>query len=283
MTTDTQTMAEAHPTRAAGTAPPYVEAIIKYPERAAEGGNISGNKEFTFGLEDHRMRIHNARLVEASLDAEGFALLKRPTDIDLTSREDTEARWHPLACDMVRDLTGARDVFALLGILRGGEEDLGGGPALMAHVDFNGDTLRSWVARLAPPDRADALKGRRLVNINLWTPVRPVENMPLGVCDATSVRPGDFMNVSFGKPETRETDTFAGAIQSGGFVLGFNPDHRWWYYPHMQPDEVLAFRLHDTGDPSMRMTAHTAFEDPTSEPGAPKRMSYELRTIAVLD
>src|SRR4051812_36781409 len=41
---------------------PYVEAVIKYPERAAEGGNISGNKEFTFELEDHRMRIANARL-----------------------------------------------------------------------------------------------------------------------------------------------------------------------------------------------------------------------------
>lgn len=275
MTTDTQ--------ERPATAPTFVEAVIKYPEPAAEGGNISGNKEFTFGLEDHRMRISNARLMNASLDVEGFALLKRPTDFDLTSAEEAQGRWHPLACQMVRELTGARDVFALLGILRGGEEDLGGGPAFMAHVDFNGDTLRSWVSKLAPADRAAELSRRRLVNINLWTPVRPVENMPLGVCDATSVQPGDFMRVSFGKPETRESDSFAGGFQSGGFVLGYNADHRWYYYPGMQPDEVLAFRLHDTGDPSLRMTAHTAFEDPTSKPGSPKRMSYELRTIAVLD
>ena len=50
-----------------------------------------------------------------------------------------------------------------------------------------------------------------------------------------------------------------------------------------QPDEVLDFRLFDTGDPDSRMTAHTAFEDPTSSPGSPPRESFELRTLAILD
>lgn len=260
---------------------PYVDTVIKYPERAAEGGNISGNKEFTFDLEDHRVRVSNARLRSIAFEREGFALLHRTTDIDFADPAEVQSRWHPQARQLVGGLTGSKHVFPFLGILRGGPEDLGGGPAFMAHVDFNADTLRDWVAKLSP-DQPE-LARRRLVNINLWTPIRPVENMPLGVCDATSVEPGDFLNVSFGKPETRDTDEFAGGFQSGGFVLAHNPNHRWFYYPHMQPDEVLAFRLHDTGDPGLRMTAHTAFEDPTALPGSPKRMSYELRTIAVLD
>lgn len=260
---------------------PYVDAIIKYPERAAEGGNISGNKEFTFELEDHRVRVRNARLESPAFGVEGFALLHRTTDIDFADPADVERRWHPQARQLVSQLTGAEHVFPFLGILRGGEEDLGGGPAFMAHVDFNGDTLRDWVGKLSP-DRPE-LARRRLVNVNLWTPIRPVENMPLGVCDASSVEARDFLRVSFGKPETRDTDEFRGGFESGGFVLAHNPNHRWFYYPHMQPDEVLAFRLHDTGDPSLHMTAHTAFEDPTARPGSPKRMSYELRTIAVLD
>jgi len=258
-----------------------VDAIIKYPERAAEGGNISGNKEFTFELEDHSMRIRNARLESPSFDKEGFALLHRTTDIDFAEPADVESRWHPQARQLVRQLTGAREVFPFLGILRGGEDELGGGPAFMAHVDFDTATLRSWVAKLSPEQ--PELAQKRLININLWTPVRPVENMPLGVCDASSVEPGDFLRVTFGKPETRQADEFAGGFDSGGFVLAYNPNHRWFYYPHMQPDEVLAFRLHDTADPRLRMTAHTAFEDPTARPGSPKRMSYELRTIAVLD
>ncbi len=263
-------------------APPYVEAIIKYPERAADGGRIWGNQDFDFALEDHRMRISNARLEARSFDACGFTLLERTTDIDFTDETDVERRWHPQVRRLIEQLTGAQEVFPLLGILRGGEEELGGGPAFMAHVDFDADTLRTWVRRLAP-ERGEELARRRLVNINLWTPVRPVENMPLAVCDASSVAPGDFLKVSFGKPETRESDDFAGGFDSGGFVLAHSPAHRWFYYPDMQPSEVLAFRLHDTEDPSLRMTAHTAFEDPTSRPGSPKRTSYEIRTIAVLD
>lgn len=262
--------------------PAYVDAIIKYPERAAEGGRIWGNQDFNFALEDHRMRIRNARLETISFGTHGFTLLNRPTDIDFTDAQEIERRWHPLARQLVREMTGAKDVFAFLGILRGGEDAGGGGPALMAHVDFTSDSMRAWVARLAP-ERSDELSAKRLVNINLWTPVRPVENMPLGICDASSVKPTDFMKVSFGKPETRETDEFAGGFDSSGFVIAYNPNHRWFYYPNMQPDEVLAFRLHDTDDASLRMTAHTAFEDPTSRPGSPKRLSYEIRTIAVLD
>lgn len=266
---------------AAAMSPPFVESVIKYPERAAEGGRISGNKEFTFELEDHRMRIGNARLEARSFDSCGFALLSRTGGIDFADEGDVQRRWHPQARRLVAELLGAEEVFPFLGILRGGEEDLGGGPALMAHVDFNADTLRDWVTRLGG-DRGEALARRRLVNVNLWTPIRPVENSPLAVCDASSIERSDFMNVKFGKPETFETDTFRGGFESGGFVLGFNAAHRWFYYPDMQPDEVLAFRLCDTDDPDLHMTAHTAFEDPTSRPGSPKRMSYELRTIAVM-
>lgn len=262
--------------------PAYVEAVIKYPDRSAEGGRISGNKEFTFELEDHRMRIGNARLESPSFDTRGFALLRRTTDIDFANEDEVQKHWHPQARKLVTQLTGAQAVFPFLGILRGGEEDLGGGPALMAHVDFNADTLRHWVSTLAG-DRAKEFAGRRLINVNLWTPIRPVENSPLAVCDASSVEQGDFMNTSFGKPETIETDEFRGGFDSGGFVLGFNPNHRWFYYPNMQPHEVLAFRLCDTADADLHMTAHTAFDDPTSRPGSPKRMSYELRTIAVMD
>jgi len=261
--------------------PAYVEAVIKYPERSAEGGRISGNKEFTFELEDHRMRIGNARLQSSSFETCGFALLHRTTDIDFTDESEIQRSWHPQARRLVAELTGAEEVFPFLGILRGGEDELGGGPALMAHVDFNAGSLRDWIGRLAG-DRGKEFAGRRLVNVNLWTPTRLVENSPLGVCDASSIDRSDFMNVKFGKEETIETDAFRAGFDSGGFVLGFNPRHRWFYYPNMQPDEVLAFRLCDTADADLRMTAHTAFDDPTSRPGSPKRMSYEIRTIAVM-
>ena len=69
----------------------------------------------------------------------------------------------------------------------------------------------------------------------------------------------------------------------GGLNMAYNPKHEWYYYPQMQPDEALVFRLFDTADPDWHMSGHTAIVDPTSRPGAPKRESFEVRTIAIFD
>jgi hypothetical protein len=254
-----------------------VDSVIRYSDRTAEGGYIKANGDYSFGMEDHARRIHNARLEKIDFGTHGFTLLKHRTDVNFADPADVASRYHPQACQLVRELTGASEVFAFLGILRGGEAKAGGGPALSAHVDFNATSLRGWVSRLAP-DRAEQLLRKRLVNINLWRGTRPIENMPLAVCDARSVEKADFMNVRFGGGETA-----AMAESAGGFNLAFNPNHRWYYYPDMQPDEVLAFRLFDTGEPDWRMTAHTSFVDPTSVPDSPPRESFEIRTLAVFD
>jgi hypothetical protein len=164
-----------------------------------------------------------------------------------------------------------------LGTLRGGKSVAAGGPALSAHVDFTEAGIHGWIERLLP-DRAKELKKKRLLNINLWRPLKPVENMPLAVCDKSSVERSDFLRVNYGSTVNGNV-----VINGGGLNTAYNPKHRWYYYPQMQPDEVLVFALFDTGDPDWHMTAHTAFEDSTSSPNSPKRISYEVRTIAVFN
>lgn len=255
----------------------YVDSFIRYSDRSADGGFIRGNNDYSFGMEDHPVRIHNARLAPIDFATHGFTLVRHPTDINFSDPEDVRSRYHPQVCRLVQELTGAREVFAFMGILRGGEQQLGGGPALSAHVDFNAAALREWVARLAP-ERAQELQRRRLVNINVWRGINPVHNMPLAVCDARSVQRSDCMTVHLGEPKGPLTGN-----EPGGFNLAYNPNHRWHYYPDMQPDEAIVFRLLDTGDPQWHMTAHSAFIDPTADPESPKRTSFEIRTLAVLD
>lgn len=254
----------------------YVDTFIRYSDRSADGGFIRANGDYSFGMEDHPARVHNARLEAIDFSVHGFTLLKHATDVDFADPEDVQRRYHPEACRLVRELTGAREVFAFLGILRGGEEKLGGGPALSAHVDFNEAALRNWVQRLAP-DRAAEFAGKRLVNVNLWRGVAPVRTSPLAVCDARSVEKGDFMLVRLG-----EAPPPPGPVP-GGLNMAWSPKHRWCYYPDMQQDEVIAFRLFDTGNKDWHMAGHTAIVDPTAAPDAPPRKSYELRTLAVLD
>jgi hypothetical protein len=254
-----------------------VASFIRYSARDADGGYIEGNGVYSFGMEDHPAIVRNARLAETSWKTHGFALLKHSTDVDFADKEDFERRYYPEVSRLVRELTGASEVFVFLGILRGGEDAAGGGPALSAHVDFNEAALRDWVRRLAP-DRSEELAGKRLMNVNVWRGVRPVENMPLAVCDARSVDKGDFMRVALGKPEGGFRDDMP-----AGLNMAYNPKHEWYYFPDMQPDEALAFRLFDTDNPDWKMTGHTAFEDPSSKPDSPKRQSFEVRTIAVLE
>lgn len=254
-----------------------VASFIRYSERAADGGWIEKNGSYSFGMEDHEVVIRNARQCEISFETHGFTLLKHPVDVDFTDMETVKACYYPSVAKLVQELTGASEVIPFLGILRGGADDKGGGPALSAHVDFNGPALYQWIERLVP-DRAAELTGKRLVNINVWRGTIPVQNMPLAVCDARSVDKGDFLQVALGKPE--------GGFREGmpaGLNMAYNPAHQWYYYPNMQPDEALVFRLFDTDDPHWKMSGHTAFVDPTSNPTSPKRESFEVRTIAVFD
>jgi hypothetical protein len=267
----------AKPVSTGGQAPSSIETFVRYSEAAADGGYIEKNGSYSFGMEDHDVVVRNARLAETAFGTHGFALVPHPVEVDFSDRADFEANYYPQVAELVKFLTGADEVLVFLGILRGGEEDLGGGPALSAHVDFNEAALRQWVERVAP-ERVQELAPKRLVNVNVWRGVRPVENMPLAVCDARSVEKKDFKRVALGKPEGEFHDGMP-----AGLNMAYSPGHLWYYFPDMAPDEALAFRLFDTADPDWKMAGHTAIVDPTSKPDSPKRKSFEVRTIAVFD
>ena len=260
---------------------PFVEAIIRYTDRASDGAMLNSQEHdsSTFKLEPHKMRVYNARAhgPKLSFDRNGFTILKHETDIDFRNKADVDARYYPEAASMVRELTGASEVLVFLDVIRSETRGEGAEPAHNAHVDFNEQSIHRWV-KLLRPESADALLKKRLVNINLWRPIKPVERMPLAICDATSVERRDLLNIVIGGRDP--VDGYGGFA---GFNLAYNPEHRWYYYPLMQPGEVMAFRLFDSDASSPHLTAHTAFEDPSSAPNASKRISHEIRTIAVLD
>jgi hypothetical protein len=99
----------------------------------------------------------------------------------------------------------------------------------------------------------------------------PVLASPLAVCDARTLVPGDFVASDL-RYRDRTGETYA---------VTYDPRHRWYYFPKMQRDEVLFLKCFDSAtDGRARFTAHTAFDDPTSPPGAPPRQSIEARTVA---
>lgn len=142
---------------------------------------------------------------------------------------------------------------------------------LLVHSDY---TVKSGPQRVRDilPHEADELLARRVAFYNVWKPLyRRVEELPLAMCDATTHDPGDMLLMDL---KYRER---TGEI----YVMRWSPKHRWVYFPQMEASQALLLKTYDSEtDGRARFMGHTAFEDPTTPPDAPRRESIEVRTMA---
>ncbi|HEX7820447.1 MAG TPA: CmcJ/NvfI family oxidoreductase [Sphingobium sp.] len=239
----------------------------------------------TGDYDPHLVTIHNARTLpaELSLDREGFALLQAPSDFGDFGDEEAIRRYYYQEVErLLRHATGAALVLTFDHNIRNGARAASGNPGIKAPVER---THNDFTARSAP-DRArreltahgldaDAWLAHRFAIINLWRPIgRTVEKSPLALCDAQSVRADDLVATDLVYRDR------VGEIQS----LVFHPDQRWYYFPHLAPDEAILIKGHDSagrpvGDGIARLSCHSAFHDPTSPAGAPERESIEARAL----
>jgi len=239
----------------------------------------NGTPQRTYQNVKHKMSILNGRAVNErlTLDEQGFALVHHPTaTVNFYDEAEVRGIYYPEVERLVKQATGAARVLVFDHNVRCGpmaKEGLNGArePVRFAHNDY---TLKSGPQRVRDLmcDEAEALLKNRFVFINVWRPIRgPVEEAPLAVCDAQSMRLADFV------PTDLKYRDRTGEVYS----VAFNPEHRWFYFPRMQRDEALLLKCYDSSvDGRARWTAHTAFDDPTSPPEAAPRESIEARTIA---
>lgn len=96
-----------------------------------------------------------------------------------------------------------------------------------------------------------------------------MQSTPLALCDARSMADGDLLPSDLVyRDKVGET-----------FSVKANPAHRWYYYPQLRPYEALLLKIHDSRQDVARLSAHTAFDDPTTPKDAPPRRSIELRAL----
>jgi hypothetical protein len=230
--------------------------------------------------EAHTVAVHDARAVESdiSLDREGFALLHYQSAVkDFWDEDEVRRVYYPEVQRVLAEATGASKVYIFDHTLRRrvrGVDDRAAGaprqPATRVHVDH---TARSGPQRVRDffGDEAEELLRGRVQVINLWRPIRgPLRDAPLAVCDAGSVAPGDLVSSDL-VYQNRVGETYG---------VTYNPAHRWFYVPDMQPDEALLLKCFDSAtDGRARFAPHTAFDDPTAPADALPRESIEIRTL----
>jgi len=228
------------------------------------------------------VEIHNARLeAEApSLDRNGFQLVQHTSSVqDFSHEQAIRDVYYPEVEALLKRQLGVSKVVVFdhtLRLAQAGHAEQG----VREQVPqvHNDQTFVSGPRRvldhLSAEEAEQRLHGRYGI-VNVWRPLQgPVFNWPLALCDARSIALDDLIPADLVYPD------------KVGEVYGFavNPGHRWLYYPNLQPSEVLLLKIFDSKtDGTARLTAHTAFQDPTSAPDAPPRRSIEVRTLVFWD
>jgi hypothetical protein len=227
----------------------------------------------------HQVTISNARVAPPpgalSLDRNGFELHRRASVLrDFSAPEQIESLYYPEAQALLKQATGAKRAVVFDHTLRDGRVDRDAGVREPVKYIHNDQTFVSGPRRVRdhlPPDEAEQLLKGRVAIVNLWRPVgATVQASPLALCDSRSIALNDLVASDLVYPD-KVGETYA---------LVFNPRHRWYYFPDMTPDEYLLLKIYDSaGDGIARLSAHTAFDDPTSPVHALPRRSIELRAL----
>jgi hypothetical protein len=234
--------------------------------------------------------VRNARMAGPfSLDEHGFCLGRHQTDIaDWEHNYGPDTPYALEVCEVAKRLSSADVVVPIGGMIRtsGQTSAAAQPPAAEAHVDF---TQRS-AERIAEARYRKAHPGGpgydRFIAFSLWRALSPPpQDMPLALCEGRSVRDDEGThNTKVDVNEIPTGDALFAPIEgeenmTAATIFHYSPEHRWWYFPDMEPEEVIFIKFYDSDHRTAWRCPHTAFRDSTRPEGRQRR-SIEFRAIA---
>ncbi len=229
--------------------------------------------------ETHRVAIHNGRPLAAcfEFEREGFRFVDHDTQVRNFFDENEIRRVYYPECEaLIKRVSGAKRVVVFDHTLRTASDRQRESQKIRDIVSRVHNDYTEWSGpqrvRDIMGDEAEELLRGRFAIIQVWRPINhPVESHPLAICDAQTVRPGTLV-VNERRYQDRVGQTYA---------ITYDPMQRWYWFPHMRPDEALVFKVYESlRDGHARWTAHTAIADPNAPPHARPRESIEIRTLA---
>ena len=248
-------------------------------------------------IEPVSVEVHNGRLAnDLRWEENGFQLFQHTSRVDDWSDDaEIEQKYYGEMEAFAKALAGCDHALLAEHISRNPEaakvhQDYA--PIEYVHSDFTesyGDLVRGLYDR-SEPGAAEALQragldgseidaAPRLLILQFWRNIGPsVMDLPIAFCDSQSVPAEDVFAIhvpnyaNAGQP----FDTFGERPAGGG-------DHRWYTFPEMRANEVVAFRTYDSACVNGQQpfwTPHSAFADPLHD-NAPARYSIEVRATCV--
>ncbi|KAI9436951.1 hypothetical protein H4582DRAFT_2058416 [Lactarius indigo] len=273
--------------------PRFVDTTLKYFTPPADGSKpwtninvdpVTGVRGSNWEYTTLNVKIENLRgRADATLDKNGFQFFHHPAKhTSFANDEEILREYYPESTELIKQLTGASRVVLFDHTVRRRRPDIldspqSRQPVPAVHVDQTNESAVERVKLHLPPEDVEGLLKRRFQIINLWRPIHHAAyDWPLALCDCNTIdRSRDLVPQTLKYPD-RDGETYA---------VVWNESHRWKYLRGMTPEEGVLIKCFDSvQDGSVAvLTAHTAFEDPTTPPDAEKRESIELRALVFYD
>ena len=255
---------------------PVPEQAYYYLHETPEGQaqrNVQGDRREVV-VEDARRASPAVTLEREGVELVPFSAAPK----DEHDSDGFKLDFYPQVEAMVEEFTGATRVLAFDHNVRSSEPGAADGtrvqaPVRLVHNDYTEASGPQRVRDLLP-EESDALLKKRFAIINVWKPIHaPVSEAPLAVCDAQTIRAADMIETELRYPDR------TGVIYS----FAYSPEHRWLYFPNMQPEETLLIKCYDSEADTSRFTAHSAIDEPITSQGPHARESIEVRTFAFFE
>ena len=269
--------------------PPDVLTAVNYLQRMEDLPVFFSEQQQNnnLRLDSHNIRVSDARQLRQapSLDAAGFMLADHVSAVtDFTDVERVNRVYREEIAELIRAVTGAPMVVVTpRGVVRWSERRgdtsafVNSKPGRFVHVDYSRKSFNEFAQRYVADDgNADRWLRGRYAAFNIWRVFSfAPQDVPLAVCDATTVRPED-VTVGMAVIDAPNVPEFR--FESS--LFHFSPRHRWYYFRDMNPGEALIFKAFDSDTSLVQGCPHSAFDDPSCPAGAAPRASIEIRAFA---
>ncbi|RKK89168.1 hypothetical protein BFJ68_g16773 [Fusarium oxysporum] len=217
-------------------------------------------------IEKQRIRIHDARGFDPTLDRNGFLLTSLQSKMNYEDFDDEGKIGNVYAKELethLKGVFGASQVKVIDYAVRRrhpnfpvstGKEYRDQQPASLVHIgsvnralraesiadsylDFSLDEGIKMLNRLYG-DRSDEILQHRWLIINAWRPLRgPLFDWPLAVCDSSTFEPHRDAQVS---------DAVYPEWAYENILIHYHPNQKWYYFSALQESEIMLFKCVDS-------------------------------------
>ena len=225
---------------------------------------------------DARAALH----ADLGLDTSGFTITRHHAEAPGHDSDRLKRDYYAQMTDLVKRHSGADCVYAMSHQIRTEDRsDFNSAYARFVHCDYNLANLQMMSLNTLKKHDIKPRSSWQYAWYNTWQPFdSEVKQNALAMCDTRSLADGDVIDYRYTGYLTEDN-------AEGGLVSApvYNADHRWYYYPDMQLDEVLLTKQLDEREGKAALCPHSSFIDAAVGEDVPPRRSIEMRLLAVFD